>query len=176
MTPVPGLAADLGYSHATANPLHRLVRAGAGTRAGGWVFSRSLRHLDDLVGRLSRGRQSAPGLLAGLAVLDVTTTGRKSGQRRTSHLIATPYDGTLALLGTNFGQPSTPAWALNLEADPRATVTYRNVSRDVTARPATPAETEQIFALAGEFYPGYLHYRERIGATRRIRAFVLEPA
>jgi deazaflavin-dependent oxidoreductase (nitroreductase family) len=171
----PGLAADLGYSHASANPVHHLVRTGAGTRIGGWIFSRSLRHLDDLVGRLSRGRQSAPGLLAGLAVLDVTTTGRKSGQRRTSHLIATPYDNTLALLGTNFGQPSTPAWALNLEADPRATITFRNVSREVTARAATPDEAEEIFALAGEFYPGYLSYRRRIGESRRVRAFVLEP-
>ena len=171
----PGLAADLGYSHASANPLHRLVRTGAGTRVGGWIFSRSLRHLDDLVGRLSRGRQSAPGLLAGLAVLDVTTTGRRSGQRRTSHLIATPYDGTLALLGTNFGQPSTPAWVLNLEADPRATVTFRNVSREVTARAATPDEAEEIFALAGRFYPGYVSYRRRIGECRRVRAFVLEP-
>ena len=170
-----GLAADLGYSHASANPVHRLVRSGAGTRIGGWIFSRSLRHLDDLVGRLSQGRQSAPGLLAGLAVLDVTTTGRKSGQRRTSHLIATPYDGTLALLGTNFGQPSTPAWVLNLEADPRATITFRNVSREVTARPATPAEADEIFALAGRFYPGYVSYRRRIGESRRVRAFVLEP-
>lgn len=170
-----GLAADLGYTHHSANPLQRLVRRGAGTRAGGWVFARSLRHLDDVIGRLTRGRHSAPSLLAGLAVLDVTTTGRKSGQRRTSHLIATPYAGTLALLGTNFGQPSTPAWALNLEADPRATVTYRGTSREVTARPATPDETDEVFALAGEFYPGYLDYRARIGATRRIRAFVLEP-
>ena len=89
-----GLADDLGYSHSSANPLHRVVRWGAGTRPGGWVFSRVLRHLDDAVGRLSKGRQSAPGLLAGLAVLDVTTTGRKSGRPRTSHLIATPYAGT----------------------------------------------------------------------------------
>jgi len=169
-----GLADDLGYSHTSANPLHRLVRWGAGTRPGGWVFSHALRHLDDVVGRLSRGRQSAPGLLAGLAVLDVTTTGRRSGARRTSHLIATPYAGTLALLGTNFGQAATPAWALNLEADPRAVVTYRSVSREVTARPATPAETDEIFALAGRFYPGYLNYRQRIGQSRRIRAFVLE--
>ena len=126
------------------------------------------------MGRLTKGRHSAPSLLAGLAVVDVTTTGRKSGQRRTSHLIATPYAGTLALLGTNFGQPATPAWVLNLEADPRATVTYRGTSREVTARPATPSETDEVFALAGEFYPGYLSYRERVGETRRIRAFVLE--
>jgi len=175
MSPM-GLATDLGYSHASANPLQRLVRWFAGTPVGGVVFSRSLRHLDDLVGRLSKGRQSAPGLLAGLAVLDVTTTGRKSGQPRTSHLIATPYDTTLALLGTNFGQESTPAWVLNLEADPRATVTYRNVARAVVARPATPEEAEEIFALASEFYPGYGHYRTRVGSTRRIRAFVLTPA
>jgi deazaflavin-dependent oxidoreductase (nitroreductase family) len=170
------LATDLGYSHATGNPLHRAVRWGAGTRAGGWVFSHVLRHLDDAVGRLTRGRSSAPGLLAGLEVLDVTTTGRRSGQRRTSHLIAAPYDGTLALLGTNFGQASTPAWALNLEADPRATITYRGVSREVVARPATPAEADEVFALAARFYPGYARYRQRVGGRRRIRVFLLQPA
>lgn len=171
-----GLATDLGYSHATGNPLHRTMRWFGGTRAGGWLFSRMLSRLDDLVARISGGRQSAPGLLAGLAVLDLTTIGRKSGQRRTSHLIATPYDGQLALLGTNFGQSANPAWALNLEADPHATVTYRNVSREVVARPATPAESEQIFAAAARFYPGYAKYRTRVGDTRTIRVFVLEPA
>ena len=170
-----GLAAGLGYSHATGNPLHRVVRWGAGTRPGGWVFSHVLRHLDDAVGRLTRGRHSAPGLLAGLEVLDVTTTGRRSGRRRTSHLIAAPYDGTLALLGTNFGQAATPAWALNLEADPRATLTYRGITREVVARAATPAETEEVFALAARFYPGYARYRQRVGERRRIRVFVLQP-
>jgi len=171
-----GLAADLDYHHRTANPLHRLGRWLGGTRAGGWVFSRTLRRLDDLVGRLTRGRHSAPGLVTGLAVLDLTTTGRKSGQRRTSHLVATPYDGTLALLGTNFGQQSTPAWALNLEGDPRATVSYRGTSRAVVARPATEAEAAEIFARAATFYVGYRNYRERVGDRRRIRVFVLEPA
>ena len=171
-----GLAADLGYHHSNANPLQRAGRWLGGTRAGGWVFSRTLRHLDDVIGRLSRGRHSAPGLLTGIAVLDLTTTGRKSGQRRTSHLIATPYAGNLALLGTNFGQQGTPAWALNLEADPRASVAYRGTARDVVARPATPAEAEEVFARAATFYAGYRHYRRRVGDRRRIRVFVLEPA
>ena len=170
-----GLASELGYSHRTNNPIYRGFRVFAGTTVGGWVFSRMLRHLDDLVGRLTRGRRSAPELLAGLVVVDVTTTGRKSQQPRTSHLIATPYNDTLALLGTNFGQESTPAWVFNLEADPHATVTFRNVRREVVARPADQAEVEEIFELAGQFYPGYLKYRERVGDSRRIRAFVLEP-
>ena len=75
-----GLAADLGYTHHSANPLHRLVRWGAGTRPGGWLFSHSLRHLDDVVGRLTRRAGTArPSLLAGLAVLDVTTTAASPG-------------------------------------------------------------------------------------------------
>ncbi len=169
------LSVDLGYHHQTGNPLHRSVRRWAATRAGGWFFSRTLRHLDDLVARASRGRQSAPGLLAGLAVLDLTTTGRKSGRRRTSHLIAAPYGDGLALLGTNFGQQGTPAWALNLEAEPRATVSYRGTTREVVARPATDQEAEEIFALASTFYVGYASYRQRVGDRRRIRVFVLEP-
>jgi len=171
-----GLASDLDYHHSAGNPVHRVGRWVAGTRAGGWVFSHTLRHLDNVIGRLTRGRHSAPGVLTGLAVLDVTTTGRKSGQRRTSHLIATPFDETLALLGTNFGQESTPAWALNLEAEPRATVSYRGTSREVMARPATAAEADEIFTRAATFYPGYGNYRERIGDRRRIRVFVLEQA
>ena len=171
-----GLASDLGYSHHTTNPMFRMVRSFAGTSVGGKVFSRTLRHLDNVVARVSKGRQSAPGLLAGLAVVDVTTTGRKSGQQRTSHLIAAPYEDELALLGTNFGQASTPAWALNLEANPRATVSYRGQTRSVVARPATPEEAERIFELAGSFYPGYQRYRERVGDSRRIRVFVLTEA
>ncbi len=169
-----GLASDLDYSHTSANPGHRFVRWAAGTRPGGWVFAHTLRHLDDVVVRLTRGRHSAPSLLAGLAVLEVTTTGRKSGRRRTSHLIATPYDEALALLGTNFGQPHTPGWVLNLEADPRAVITYRGRTSEVTARAATATESDEVLALASRFYPGYLRYRERVGDSRRIRTFVLD--
>lgn len=168
-----GLASDLDYHHSTANPARAVVRWLGGTRAGGWVFSRTLRHLDSAVGRLTRDRHSAPSLLTGIAVLTVTTTGRRSGEPRTSHLIATPLGGDLALLGTNFGQHSTPAWVLNLEADPDCTVTYRGRSIRAQARPASPDEVEEVFARAATFYAGYGRYRARIGDRRRVRVFVL---
>ena len=91
-----------------------------------------------MVGRVERGRTSAPAVLAGLPVLDLTTTGRKSGAPRTTHLISVPVGDTLALLGTNFGQGATPAWVLNLEAEPRASVTYKGRTLEVVARPASP--------------------------------------
>ena len=46
----------------------------------------------------------------------------------------------------------------------------------MVARPATDAEAEEIFDLAAGFYAGYRHYRTRVGDSRRIRVFVLEPA
>ena len=168
-----GLAIDLDYRHSTANPAQSAVRWLGGTRVAGWVFSRTLRHLDTAVSRFTGGRHSAPSLLTGIAVLTVTTTGRRSGAPRTSHLIATPLDGDLALLGTNFGQPSTPAWVLNLEADPECTVTDRGRSVRARARHATPTEVEEVFARAATFYEGYRHYRSRIDDRRRIRVFVL---
>jgi deazaflavin-dependent oxidoreductase (nitroreductase family) len=170
-----GLAADLGYSHKEPNGFHRLMQAFGSTRAGAWFFAHTLRHIDDLVGRLTRGATSGPELLAGLPVLDVTTTGRKSGQQRTSHLISVPVEDTLALLGTNFGQPSTPAWVLNLEAEPHATVSYKGRRIEVVARPATNAEQADVMTRSERIYGGYAKYRQRISG-RRVRIFVLEPA
>lgn len=125
------IAADLGYAFKRPNLFQRAMQAFASSRFGAWLFSKLLHHLDDLVGRLSGGRHSVPGLLAGLPVVDVTTTGRKSGLRRTTHLISIPIGDTLALLGTNFGQSSTPAWVFNLEADPRASVAFRGRTLEV---------------------------------------------
>ncbi len=170
-----GLAADLSYEFPRANWFQRAVKAFAGTRPGAWLFSKLLRHADDLVQKLTRGRTTVPEVMAGLPVLDVTTTGRKSGRPRTSHLISVPIDGNLALLGTNFGQPATPAWVLNLEADPKATVRFRDRSASVVARPASEAEFVQVLASSGPIYGGYRKYHQRIEDSRSLRIFVLEP-
>lgn len=168
-------AVDLGYAFKPPNRFQRLVQACAASRPGAWLFSKLLHHLDDAVGRLSGGRHSVPGLLAGLPVIDVTTTGRRSGLRRTTHLISIPVGDTLALLGTNFGQATTPAWVLNLEADPRASVTFRGRTLEVVALPATEAESEAVMAASAGIYGGYRKYRTRI-TGRRVRIFVLAPA
>ena len=170
-----GLAAELGYEIPPPTLVHRGVHAIASTRAGAWTLSRLLPRADDTIGRVTRGRTTAPELLAGLPVLDITTTGRRSGAPRRTHLIAVPYDGTVALLGTNFGQPATPAWVLNLESDPALRVTFRGRSVDAVARPADDEERAAILAASAAVYGGYAAYQQRLG-TRRLRVFVLEPA
>jgi deazaflavin-dependent oxidoreductase (nitroreductase family) len=172
---VVGLATELGYQHRSPNTFQRAMQAFGSSRPGAWFFSKTLRHLDRLVHRASKGRTSTPELLAGLPVLLVTTTGRRSGQPRTSPLIAPPIGDDLALVGTNFGQPHTPSWVLNLEASPDVEVEYRGRRSKAVARPATSEEEASVWQAAAGVYGGYAKYQQRISG-RSIRVFVLEAA
>jgi len=145
------------------------------TTVGAWFFAKTLTPLDRICHRLTGGRTSMPQLLAGLPVLFVTTTGAKTRQPRQSPLIAVPTGDTLALVGTNFGQVSTPGWVFNLEADPRLAVRYRQLDMELVARPATESEQAEVWAAASTVYPGYRQYQARI-TGRQVRIFVLEPA
>ena len=169
-----GLAADLDYRIPPPNALQRGVRLAASSRVGSAALARLLPSLDRTVARLSRGRTTAVELLAGLPVIEVTTTGRRSGRTRRTQLIAIPVADTLALLGTNFGQASTPTWALNLEADATAVVAHRHRAVPVVARPATEPERAQVLDRAGQVYLGYPKYLGRISG-RTVRIFILEP-
>ena len=168
-----GLAADLGYAYPPPTRLHRLVQAFAASRVGGWLTPKTLVPLDKLATRLSKGRLSLPAVLAGLPVVTLETRGRRSGLPRATHLIAVPFHETLALLGTNFGQPATPAWVLNLETDPTATITYNGITLGVRARAADSDELPTILTAAAILFPGTARYDDRIRHHRQLRVFVL---
>ncbi len=170
-----GLAADLDYRIGDPTRWQRSVRVVASTSLGARALAHTLPAMDRAVARLSGGRTTAVELLAGLPLLGLTTTGRRSGQPRYAPLIAIPFRDSLAVVGTNFGQASTPTWALNLEAEPRARVTHGDRTVAVVARPADEAEREEVLATAAEVYLGYPTYLRRI-TGRRVRVFVLEPA
>ena len=170
-----GVQAALGYQFRSPNRFHRVIQKLASTKAGAWSFSKSVQPIDALVHRLTRNRTSATEALAGLPVVRITTTGRRSGQPRLAPLVAAPIGDDLALLGTNFGGRSTPAWVYNLVAEPRARAAYRVCEVDVIARSATPEEFEQVFAAVGGLYGGYAKYRERV-TDREIKVFVLTEA
>lgn len=169
-----GITTDLSYSFPRPNALQRSVRVVVSSPAGAWILSRLLPVLDRAVARLTRGRTTATAALSGLPVIVVTTTGRRSGNPRPVQLIGIPMaDDGLALLGTNFGQAATPTWALNLEADPRATVAHGTVTVGVVARSATEGERAEVLASAAGVYLGYAKYFSRISG-RHVRIFVLE--
>lgn len=170
-----GLATTLGYTIKAPNAPQRAMQRFGSTRPGAWALSKTFFVADKALFRVTGGRHTLPSLLAALPVLMLTTTGARTGQERTTPLIGIPLDDDLAVLGTNYGQPATPSWVYNLEANPSAVVRYRDVTIPVTTRRADPSETDQAFHVASGLYPGYPRYRVRAG-HRDIRVFVLEAA
>lgn len=167
------LADTLGYHLPTPTGAQRTVQRLAATRPGSWAFAQALPTLDTLAQRVAG--KALPEVLAGLPVLQLTTTGRRTGRERTSHLCAFPHGQNLGIVGTNFGQTPTPGWVHNLESTPAALAHYRGRECAVVARPSSQPEREAILAIADRVYPGYRAYRQRISG-RAIRVFVLEEA
>jgi deazaflavin-dependent oxidoreductase (nitroreductase family) len=132
------------------------------------------RHL----GALHRFLYSASGgrvgsRLWGLEIVLLTTTGRRSGRRRTVPLCAFRDGEHLVVIGSYGGLDRPPAWWLNLQDDPRATVRVGRGTHDVVAREATGAERGRLWAGVTARAPGYLGYQQR--TARRIPVVILEP-
>ena len=169
-----GVLDELGYVLKPANAAQRLTQRIAASGPGAWLFQRTLYPVDKVLYARTDGRLTVPGLMAGLPVIMLTTTGAKSGEPRSMPLVGIPLGDDIAVIGSNYGQRRTPGWVYNLEADPTATVSYRDRAVEVTARAASDAETDEAFEIAMSFYPGYGKYRAR-ASHRTIRVFVLEP-
>ena len=60
--------------------------------------------------------------LNGAPVLLLTTTGRKSGQPRTTPLLYLADGDRVIVVASKGGLPTNPLWYLNLKADPNVTV------------------------------------------------------
>jgi len=121
--------------------------------------------------RLSRGRLM--NRVAKAPVLLLVTTGRKSGQQRTAPVCYLADGDRLAVIGSNAGNPTPPAWALNLVAHPEAEVEIGRERRAVTARVAQGEEREDLWRRMNALYDGFEDYKKRTG--RDIKVFVLEP-
>ena len=123
--------------------------------------------------RASRGRLLGR-IGKGMPVLLLTTTGRKSGRRRTTPLLYLEDGGRYAVVASVGGAPQHPAWYLNLRADPRATVEIADRKRAVRAETAGPEERARLWLAATAMYPGYDTYQTR--TSREIPIVVLTPA
>jgi deazaflavin-dependent oxidoreductase (nitroreductase family) len=155
-----------------ANPFHRFMRTFAATKLGAAFLRPTAHHLDRLVTRVTGGRSSFAGLVTGVPAVILTTTGAKSGEPRTVALYGIPHPDGVALIASNFGGAKHPAWYHNLKANPSATVSIGRDTWPATARLATAAERDEIWAKGVKMYPGWRKYEVRAG-DRHIEAFVL---
>ncbi|MEV4202481.1 nitroreductase/quinone reductase family protein [Micromonospora globbae] len=135
------------------------------------AVARLLVPADRAVGRLTRGRVVALGLVPSLIL---TTTGRRSGQPRSTPLLYVRDEDAYVVVGSNWGQPHQPGWSLNLLADPAAEVTVRGRRVPVRAEVVTGPERDRLWQRLVTEWPAYRTYVRRAG-DREIRVFRLVP-
>ncbi len=124
------------------------------------VFSKLATGLHRAVYRLSGGRIA--GKAFGMPVLELETTGRRSGKARWTMLTTPVHDEEkMVLVASNGGDDRHPAWFLNLRENPSVKVTTGGETRAMTARVATPGEKAELWPQVVEAYKGYGGYQER---------------
>ena len=93
--------------------------------------------------RVARGRIRRSVFLAGgQPVLVLTTTGRRSGKRRSTPVAYVRAGESIAITGANAGLDRPPAWWLNLQADPDAEIELDGTRLRVRARLAERGQEE----------------------------------
>lgn len=113
------------------------------------------------------------GRFGPMPVLVLTTTGRKTGQRRTTMLTApVSEDDRIVLVASYGGDDRHPAWFLNLRANPDVEVTMEGRTRSMRARVATVEEKAELWPRVVEAYAGYGGYQKR--TSRDIPLVILE--
>jgi len=157
-------------------PYGRLLRRIGGMKWFSWLSVNALVPVDRYLYRATNGRLSLMhvGGESALPTLLLTTTGRKSGQPRTTPVLYLKDAGRLVIVASNFGQERHPQWSENLLADPEADVQVHAERRHVSARLADEAELRSLWPALLEIYPGWEAYRGR--TDRSFRAFYLDAA
>jgi F420H(2)-dependent quinone reductase len=132
---------------------------------------RAATKMHSFVYRATGGRVG--GRIVGGPVLLLTTTGRKSGKKRTVPLLYLDDGENLVLVASNGGAPVHPTWWLNLRANPEATVEVGREKLRVRAEEASPREKERLWPKLVEMYGGYETYRRR--TDREIPVVLMKP-
>ncbi len=133
---------------------------------------RAIGALNTWVYRLSGGKLMGR-VPSGAPVFLLTTTGRKSGQRRTVPLLYLADGDDFLVVGSQGGAPQHPGWFLNLEANPQAEVELGRRRVPVTARRLSGEERDRVWPRLVAIYPPYEEYRRR--TTRSIPVVRLSP-
>jgi len=124
-----------------------------------------------LIHRLSRGRLL--GRVAGMPVLLLTTTGRRTGKPHTTPLTFFRDGANLVVIASNGGADRPPDWSLNLQQNPRAVVKIGTDKLTAQASTASPEVRERLWPEITATYSGYARYQQK--TARQIPVVILTP-
>lgn len=136
------------------------------------TVTKSMNVVHRFVWRISGRRLLATAF--GMPAIELHTTGRKSGQRRTVILTSPIHDASrVVVIASKGGDDRHPDWYANLVAQPDVEITKDGVTAPYRARTADPEEKAELWPLVVEAYKGYAGYQRR--TDRDIPVVICEP-
>jgi deazaflavin-dependent oxidoreductase (nitroreductase family) len=110
-----------------------------------------------------------------MPVVQLTTTGRKTGRARTVMLTSPLQEGTaLVVVASRGGDDKPPAWFLNLQDNPRVEVARQGQPpQPMRARVANTEERSRLWPRVVADHTNYAGYQAK--TTREISLVLLEP-
>jgi deazaflavin-dependent oxidoreductase (nitroreductase family) len=110
-----------------------------------------------------------------MPVIELTTTGRRSGQPRTTMLTSPYQDGsTMVIVASRGGDDHHPAWYLNLRDNPEVTVSMDGKpAQRMRAETASPEDRARLWPLITGAHRNYAEYQRK--TKREIPLVLLRP-
>ena len=125
--------------------------------------------LDHLTGgRAFRGSADSP-----TGFLKLTTTGRKSGQPRTVHLLYIRDGSAYVVTASNGGKPHPPGWLFNVRSNPKVSIQVQDRQVSAVAEIAEADKRRELWARLLEIAPMYAGYEKQV--SREIPMVILRP-
>jgi deazaflavin-dependent oxidoreductase (nitroreductase family) len=106
-------------------------------------------------------------------ILVLTTKGCKSGRERHVSLMYMPYLDGYLLTAANIGSDEPPAWLLNLQSNPQASIQIGWKKIKVIARVAEAEEREILWKVWTDANPAYL--KQQANTERAFPMVLLSP-
>lgn len=124
-----------------------------------------------LLWNLSGGRLGRR--MGGIPVLELVTTGHRSGLGRQVLIWYFDTPAGPAMIGTNAGRDVDPAWVKNIRANPLVRARWDGRWHDVTAVELTGADYEAVWNAGVAASAGFAAYKKEL--TRPIPIVQLQP-
>ena len=118
--------------------------------------------------RAYRGSADSPA-----GFLKLTTTGRKSGKQRSTHLIYIRDGSAYVVTASNGGRQRHPGWFYNARSNPQVTIQVQDTQLSAVAEVAGPEKRKELWARLLSIAPFYAGYEKR--ASREIPMVILRP-
>ncbi|MDZ4718021.1 MAG: nitroreductase family deazaflavin-dependent oxidoreductase [Roseiflexaceae bacterium] len=106
-------------------------------------------------------------------ILLLTTIGRRTGKQHTWPLVFFQDNKQIMVVASNGGADRHPAWFLNLQQHPRATIQIGGTQTKVRAQAASGAERDQLWRVIISQGPQFANYQTN--TKREIPVVVLTP-